>query len=54
MNWITGVTEDGKLVGRNEPAMGKTELDLPQRSRREELELHGVFAAHRFPLRAGE
>ena len=23
-NWITGVTEDGKLVGRNEPKLGKT------------------------------
>lgn len=23
-NWITGVTEDGKLVGRNEPEPGKT------------------------------
>jgi len=23
-NWITGVTEDGKLVGRNEPQPGKT------------------------------
>jgi alcohol dehydrogenase (cytochrome c) len=22
--WIAGITEDGKLVGRNEPAMGKT------------------------------
>jgi alcohol dehydrogenase (cytochrome c) len=23
-NWITGITEDGKLVGRNEPQIGKT------------------------------
>ena len=23
-NWISGVTEDGKLVGRNEPQLGKT------------------------------
>jgi alcohol dehydrogenase (cytochrome c) len=23
-NWITGVTEDGRLVGRNEPQVGKT------------------------------
>jgi alcohol dehydrogenase (cytochrome c) len=23
-NWMTGVTEDGKIVGRNEPVLGKT------------------------------
>jgi len=23
-NWISGVTEDGKLVGRREPSLGKT------------------------------
>jgi alcohol dehydrogenase (cytochrome c) len=23
-NWVTGITEDGKLVGRNDPALGKT------------------------------
>jgi len=28
-NWITGVTEDGKLVGRNEPKLGKTETFCP-------------------------
>jgi alcohol dehydrogenase (cytochrome c) len=28
-NWITGVTEDGKLVGRNEPEMGKTKNFCP-------------------------
>lgn len=28
-NWITGVTEDGKLVGRNEPQMGKTTTLCP-------------------------
>jgi len=28
-NWITGVTEDGKLVGRNEPKLGKTEMFCP-------------------------
>ena len=50
--WITGVTEDGKLVGRREPELGKTGQLLPQRRRREELELDGVFAAHRIPLHA--
>ena len=28
-NWITGVTEDGKLVGRNEPQLGKTTTICP-------------------------
>ncbi|PWU00161.1 MAG: quinonprotein alcohol dehydrogenase [Terriglobia bacterium] len=28
-NWITGVTEDGKLVGRNEPELGKTTTICP-------------------------
>jgi alcohol dehydrogenase (cytochrome c) len=28
-NWISGVTEDGKLVGRNEPVLGKTGLFCP-------------------------
>jgi alcohol dehydrogenase (cytochrome c) len=28
-NWITGVTEDGKLVGRKEPQLGKTDLFCP-------------------------
>ena len=28
-NWITGVTEDGKLVGRNEPKLGKTDTFCP-------------------------
>ncbi len=28
-NWITGVTEDGKLVGRAEPALGKTQSFCP-------------------------
>ena len=28
-NWITGVTEDGRLVGRKEPVPGKTELFCP-------------------------
>ncbi|MBV8842708.1 MAG: PQQ-dependent dehydrogenase, methanol/ethanol family [Bryobacterales bacterium] len=28
-NWITGVTEDGKLVGRNEPKPGKTDTFCP-------------------------
>lgn len=28
-NWITGVTEDGKLVGRNEPVMGQTKNFCP-------------------------
>jgi len=28
-NWISGVTEDGKLVGRNEPEMGKTKNFCP-------------------------
>src|SRR5207302_1709982 len=28
-NWITGVTEDGKLVGRNEPQLGKTTSICP-------------------------
>jgi alcohol dehydrogenase (cytochrome c) len=28
-NWITGVTEDGRLVGRNEPKPGKTETFCP-------------------------
>jgi alcohol dehydrogenase (cytochrome c) len=27
--WITGVTEDGKLVGRNEPELGKTKSFCP-------------------------
>ncbi len=31
-NWITGVTEDGKLIGRREPAAGsKTRQLLPER-----------------------
>ncbi len=29
VNWMTGVTEDGKLVGRNEPEMGKTKNFCP-------------------------
>jgi alcohol dehydrogenase (cytochrome c) len=28
-NWITGITEDGKLVGRREPQLGKTESFCP-------------------------
>jgi len=28
-NWITGVTEDGKLVGRNEPKLGETGTFCP-------------------------
>ncbi len=28
-NWISGVTEDGKLVGRNEPEIGKTKSFCP-------------------------
>jgi alcohol dehydrogenase (cytochrome c) len=28
-NWITGITEDGKLVGRNEPVLGKTASFCP-------------------------
>jgi alcohol dehydrogenase (cytochrome c) len=28
-NWITGITEDGKLVGRNEPQIGKTTRICP-------------------------
>jgi alcohol dehydrogenase (cytochrome c) len=28
-NWITGLTEDGKLVGRHEPVAGKAELFCP-------------------------
>jgi len=28
-NWVTGITEDGKLVGRNEPALGKTTWICP-------------------------
>jgi alcohol dehydrogenase (cytochrome c) len=28
-NWMTGVTEDGKLVGRSEPALGKTQSFCP-------------------------
>jgi len=28
-NWITGVTEDGKLVGRNEPKVGQPETFCP-------------------------
>jgi alcohol dehydrogenase (cytochrome c) len=28
-NWITGVTEDGRLVGRREPQVGKTESFCP-------------------------
>lgn len=28
-NWISGVTEDGKLVGRNEPELGKTKNFCP-------------------------
>jgi alcohol dehydrogenase (cytochrome c) len=27
--WVTGITEDGKLVGRNEPALGKTTWICP-------------------------
>jgi glucose dehydrogenase len=27
--WITGITEDGKLVGRNEPPLGKTTWICP-------------------------
>ena len=27
--WIAGVTEDGKLVGRNEPRLGQETIDLP-------------------------
>lgn len=28
-NWFTGITEDGKLVGRNEPELGKTKSLCP-------------------------
>jgi alcohol dehydrogenase (cytochrome c) len=28
-NWITGVTEDGRLIGRKEPQLGKTESICP-------------------------
>jgi len=28
-NWITGITEDGKLVGRNEPKLGQTQTFCP-------------------------
>ncbi len=28
-NWITGITEDGKLVGRNEPVIGQTKNFCP-------------------------
>ncbi|MEO5926965.1 MAG: PQQ-dependent dehydrogenase, methanol/ethanol family [Bryobacteraceae bacterium] len=28
-NWITGITEDGKLVGRNEPVLGQTKSFCP-------------------------
>lgn len=29
VNWITGVTEDGKLIGRNEPVVGQTKTICP-------------------------
>ena len=50
--WISGVTEDGKLVGRREPELGKTMNFCPDARGREELERDGVLAAHRIDLHA--
>ena len=49
-NWITGVTEDGKLVGRNEPQVGKPITFCPGRC--EELEFHGLLSANWIPVRS--
>jgi hypothetical protein len=45
-NWVSGITEEGKLLDRVEPQVGKTKLVCPRRHRRQELQPSGLFAEH--------
>ena len=46
-NWIEGIDENGKLIGRNEPIVGETKLLCPADHRRAQLESRRVQSQDR-------
>jgi alcohol dehydrogenase (cytochrome c) len=53
-NWITGITEDGKLVGRNEPKLGETGTFCPSAYGAKSWNSMAYSPPHRIPLHAYE